>query len=64
MTLKYEGDLDAVTAASEVGMKLEEFQKRIAETESLSRNLGAYELREEPWRGKSGCRLSATLFAI
>jgi WD40 repeat protein len=41
MTLKYESDIDAVTAAAEVGLKLEEFQKKIAETESLSRNLGA-----------------------
>jgi WD40 repeat protein len=41
MALRYEGDLDAVTAAAEVGMKLEEFQKRIGDSELLSRNLGA-----------------------
>jgi len=41
MTLRYESDLDAVAAASEAGLKLEEFQKKIAESELLSRNLGA-----------------------
>ncbi len=41
MTLRYEGDLDVITAAAEVGLKLEEFQKKIGESELLSRNLGA-----------------------
>ncbi|MBO0697341.1 MAG: WD40 repeat domain-containing protein, partial [Zavarzinella sp.] len=41
MTLRYEGDLDAVGAAAEVGLPFEEFQKRIAESESLTRPLGA-----------------------
>lgn len=41
MTLRYEADLDAVTAAAEAGLPLEEFQKRIGDSELLSRNLGA-----------------------
>ncbi len=41
MTLRYEGDLDAIAAAAEAGMKIDEFQKRIGENELLSRNLGA-----------------------
>jgi mono/diheme cytochrome c family protein len=41
MTLRYEADLDAIAAAAEAGMKLDEFQKRIGESELLSRNLGA-----------------------
>jgi WD40 repeat protein len=41
MTLRYEADIDAATAAGEAGMKLEEFQKKIGESELLSRNLGA-----------------------
>ncbi len=41
MTLRYESDLDATSAAAEAGMKLDEFQKKIGESELLSRNLGA-----------------------
>jgi WD40 repeat protein/mono/diheme cytochrome c family protein len=41
MTLRYEGDLDALTAAAEVGLTLEAFQKKIGESELLGRNLGA-----------------------
>ena len=41
MTLRYEGDLDAVTAAAEAGLKLEDFQRKIGDSELLSRNLGA-----------------------
>jgi WD40 repeat protein len=41
MTLRYEADLDAVTAAAEAGLKLDDFQKKIGDSELLSRNLGA-----------------------
>lgn len=41
MTLRYEGDLDAVSAAAEAGLKLDDFQKKIGDSELLSRNLGA-----------------------
>jgi hypothetical protein len=41
MTLRYEGDLDAVAAAAEAGLPLDEFQARVGDSESLSRALGA-----------------------
>lgn len=41
MTLRYEGDIDAITAAAEAGLPLEEFQKRVGESEALSRALGS-----------------------
>lgn len=42
MTLRYEADVDAVTAAAEVGLPYEEFQKRIGESPRLSQNFGAF----------------------
>lgn len=42
MTLRYEADIDVQSAAAEVGMKLEEFQKKIGESSLLGRNLGAF----------------------
>ena len=41
MALRYEGDMDAVSAAAEAGLKLDEFQKKLGESELLGRNLGA-----------------------
>jgi len=41
MTLRYEGDLDAISAAAEVGLTYEEFQKRLGDSDVLGRNLGA-----------------------
>jgi WD domain, G-beta repeat/Planctomycete cytochrome C len=41
ITLRYEGDIEAVAAAAEAGLPLEEFQKRIGDSESLSRALGS-----------------------
>jgi mono/diheme cytochrome c family protein len=40
-TLRYEGDLDAVQAAAEVGLPLAEFQKRVGDSSALSRPLGS-----------------------
>jgi WD40 repeat protein/mono/diheme cytochrome c family protein len=41
MTIRYEGDIDGVSAAAEAGLPWEEFQKRVGETEALSRPLGS-----------------------
>jgi WD40 repeat protein len=41
MTLRYEGDIDGASAAAEAGLPWDEFQKRVGETEALSRPLGS-----------------------
>ena len=41
MTQRYEGDIEAVAAAAEAGLPLDQFQKRIGDSESLSRALGS-----------------------
>ncbi len=41
MTLRYEGDIDGVSAAAEAGLPWDEFQKRVGESEALSRPLGS-----------------------
>ena len=41
MTGRYEADLDAITAAAEVGMPLAEFREKLGKSEVLMRNLGA-----------------------
>jgi WD40 repeat protein len=41
MTLRYEGDIDGISAAAEAGLSGEEFQRRVGESESLSRPLGS-----------------------
>lgn len=41
MTLRYEGDLDAQTAAAEAGLPTEEFLRRVGEIDSLGRQLGS-----------------------
>jgi WD40 repeat protein len=41
LTARYESDLDLQTAAAEVGISPEELHSRLAETEGLTRNLGA-----------------------
>jgi len=42
MTVRYEGDIDALSAAAEVGLPLAEFQRKVGESSLLSRNLGAF----------------------
>jgi WD40 repeat protein/mono/diheme cytochrome c family protein len=41
LTLRYEGDVDLATAASELGLKPEELRQRVGGTEQGARNLGA-----------------------
>lgn len=41
MTVRYEGDIDGPGAAAEAGLPWEEFQKRVGDSESLSRPLGS-----------------------
>jgi WD40 repeat protein len=41
MTLRYEGDIDGLSAAAEAGLPWDEFQKRVGESEALSRPLGS-----------------------
>ena len=41
MTQRYEGDIEAAVAAAEAGLPLDEFQKRIGESDALSRPLGS-----------------------
>jgi WD40 repeat protein len=41
MTLRYEGDIDAISAAAEAGLPWDEFQKRIGESAALSGPLGS-----------------------
>ncbi len=41
LTLRYEGDVDLPTAASELGMKPEDLRQRVGGTEQGARNLGA-----------------------
>ncbi|HEX3147821.1 MAG TPA: c-type cytochrome domain-containing protein [Gemmataceae bacterium] len=41
MTLRYEGDIDGISAAAEAGLPWEEFSKRVGESEALSRPLGS-----------------------
>jgi WD40 repeat protein/mono/diheme cytochrome c family protein len=41
MTQRYEGDIDAISSAAEAGLKYDDFQKRLSESDLLSRNLGA-----------------------
>lgn len=41
ITLRYEGDIDGVSAAAEAGLPWDDFQKRVGESESLSRPLGS-----------------------
>src|SRR5262245_10676049 len=41
MTLRYEGDIDGVSAAAEAGLPWDEFAKRLGESEALSRPLGS-----------------------
>ncbi len=41
MTLRYESDLDVISASADAGMKIDEFQRKIGESEVLSRNLGS-----------------------
>jgi hypothetical protein len=41
MTLRYEGDIDGISAAAEAGLPWDEFQKRVGESEALSRPLGS-----------------------
>jgi len=41
MTQRYEGDIEAAVAAAEAGLPMDEFQKRIGDSEALSRPLGS-----------------------
>ncbi len=41
MALRYEGDIDAISAAAEAGLPFDEFQKRVGDSEALSRALGS-----------------------
>jgi WD40 repeat protein len=41
MTLRYEGDIDGVSAAAEAGLPWEEFSKRVADSAALSGPLGS-----------------------
>jgi mono/diheme cytochrome c family protein len=41
MTQRYEGDIEAIAAAAEAGLPLEQFQKRVGDSEALSRALGS-----------------------
>jgi WD40 repeat protein len=41
MTLRYEGDIDSISAAAEAGLPWEEFQKRIGDSAALSGPLGS-----------------------
>jgi hypothetical protein len=41
MTLRYEGDVDGPAAAAEAGLSWDEFQKRLADSDALSRAVGS-----------------------
>ncbi len=41
LTLRYEGDLDVISAAGEVGLSVEEFQEKLLKSPVLGRPLGA-----------------------
>lgn len=41
LTLRYEGDIDAMSAAAEAGLPWDEFQKRVGESAALSGPLGS-----------------------
>ncbi|HEX5268976.1 MAG TPA: c-type cytochrome domain-containing protein, partial [Gemmataceae bacterium] len=41
LTLRYEGDVDLATAASELGLKTDDLRQRVGGTEQGARNLGA-----------------------